>query len=154
MGLRQMLARLYRLLDNLLTFASVSTQQIYSIVLEIRANMLGIDTRFTYFQAPVRVEDALGRVFPFPSECGIEALNIEIMCRFQQGPGRRQVMNGEFEIFNGKNVQPLFSVSEVSTLLPGMSVIMAVVLKTTDESPMPHCHCGPNEETLGSGKIR
>lgn len=68
----------------------VLVQDISTVVLEMRDSVRGIDTRFTYFQAPVRVEDALGRVFPFPSACSVEALVAEIVVRFQQGPGKER----------------------------------------------------------------
>ncbi len=65
-------------------YLSASTQEIYTVMLEIRTSTRGIDTRFTFFQDPVRVRDALGRVFAFPSELSIEALNAEVKARFKQ----------------------------------------------------------------------
>ena len=122
---------------------SVSTQQIYTIVLELRTSVLGIDTRFTYFQTPVRVEDALGRVFPFSSECSIEALNAEIKARFKEGPGKTEVMAGDFELFNAKNTDQVLTISGRNPLLPGMSIHMAIILEKEfaegDKCPMPHC---------------
>lgn len=89
--------------------SSVSTQQIYTIMVELRASLPGIDNRFTYFQAPVRVEDVLGRVSSFSLECIIEALKAEIKTRFKKGPDKTVVMAGDFEIFNAKNTNLAYS---------------------------------------------
>ena len=125
-------------------------------MLELRANVPGIDTRFPYFQAPVRVEDALGRVFHFSSECSIEALNAEIMTRFKKGPGKTEVMAGDFEIFNAKNTDQALTISGRNVLLPGMSISMAIVLEKTfaegDKCPMPHCASKSFIEAVGGGK--
>lgn len=136
--------------------SSVSTQQIYTIVLEIRASVLGMDTRFTYFQAPVRVEDALGRVFPFASECSIEALNAEIKARFKNGPGKKQVSAGDYEIFNAKNTDQILTISGHNILLPGMSINMAIVLENEfaagDQCPVPNCTSETFVEAVGGGR--
>lgn len=134
----------------------MSTQQIYTIVLELRACLPGIDSRFTYFQSPVRVEDALGRVFPFSSECSIEALNAEIKARFKEGPGVTEVMAGDFEIFNAKNTDQVLTISGRNGLLPGMSINMAIILEKEfaegDKCPMPHCTSRTFIEAVGGGK--
>lgn len=112
-------------------------------MLEIRATIIGIDTRFTYFQAPIKVEDVLGRVFPFASECSIEALDAEIRARFKEGPGKAEVKAGKYEMFNAKNSEQLLTVANNSVLLPGMLVSMAVVLdikvEDGDKCPRPQC---------------
>ena len=114
---------------TLTRYQSVSTQQIYAIVLELKTNLLGIDTRFTYFQATVKVEDVLGRVFPFSSECSIEALDTEIRSRFKKGPGKIEVKAREFELFNAKNARQVLTITDDNGLLPGMSINMAIVLE-------------------------
>ena len=131
--------------------------QIYTIVLGLRDNVLGIDTRFTYFQAPVRVEDALGRVVPFPSECSVQALVSEIEFKFQEGPGKKEVMAGDFEIFNAKDTNQLFNISGHNILVPGMSINMAIILENLlfsegDKCPMPHCTSRVFLEAMGGGK--
>lgn len=110
-------------------YLSLSVQQIYTIVLEIRANCAGIDTRFTFFQEPVKVEDVLGRVFPFASECSVESLHAEIKARFRAGPGKRKVEIGHYEIFSATDSEHVLTMSETSMLLPGMSLVMAVILE-------------------------
>lgn len=125
-------------------------------MLELRTNIPGIDTRFTYFQAPVKVEDVLGRVFPFPSECSVSALNAEIKVRFKEGPGGKEVKAGRYEMFNTRNTDLLLTATADSSLLPGMSVSMAIVLEKRsedgDECPMPHCTSRTFVDALGGGK--
>ena len=134
----------------------MSTQQIHAIVVELKNNLLGIDTRFTYFQAPVKVEDALGRAFIFASECSIEALDAEIRSRFKNGPGKTEVMAGDFELFNAKNAEQVLTISEGNGLLPGMSINMAIVLEKEfaegDKCPMPRCNSKTFVETVGGGR--
>lgn len=126
-------------------------------MIELRDSVCGIDTRFTYFQAPIRVEDALGRVFPFPSECSFEALTAEIKARFRGGPGEEEVMEGDFEIFiNARNNTQLLIDPGPNALLPGMSVNMAIVfidfVAGSDECPSPHCASKTFAEVIGGGK--
>ena len=134
----------------------MSTQQIYNIALEIRASTRGIDTRFTYFQSPVQVEDVLGRRFPFPAEFSIAALDAEIVDRFKVGPGKSQVAAGNYEIFNAKNANELIGFTSDSILRPGMSVSMSIILerKTQEDNkcPVPHCQSTDVFDTLG-GKL-
>ena len=118
-------------------------QHISTIVTKIHAIISGPDTRFTYFQAPVKVQDVVGRVFPFPSECSVAALNVEIAVRFNKGPGRKEVQAGDYEIFDARNSEHLLTATKNSEFIPGMSVVMAVVVRKTDvsedECPNPHC---------------
>ena len=149
-------ARIFGSYANINAQSSVSTQQIYTIVLELKTTALGTDTRFTYFQAPVKVEDALGRVFPFSSECSFAALNAEIKERFKQGPGRTEVMAGDFELFNAKNAKQVLTISDGSSLLPGMSINMAIVLEKEfpegDKCPMPCCISKTFVPAVGGGR--
>ena len=121
----------------------------------MRNSVRGVDTRFTYFQAP-RVEDALGRVFPFPSECSVEALLVEIKARCREGPGKNEVMAGDFDIFNAKNTAQLLATSDHNVPLPGMSINMAIILEQAfaqdDKCPMPHCASKTFVEALGGGR--
>ena len=58
--------------------SSVSMQRIYTIVLELRASLPGIDNRFTHFQAPVRVEDAWAEFFPFLRSAVLKGLMLRL----------------------------------------------------------------------------
>ena len=125
-------------------------------MLELKASVLSIATRFTFFQALVRVDDALGRVFFFPSECSIEALDAEIRARFKEGPGKTQVLAGNFEIFNAKNADQVITMSGHSVLVLRMLINMAIVLAKEfaegDKCPMPHCTSRTFVEAVGGGR--
>ena len=125
-------------------------------MLELRTSLTGVDTRFTFFQEPVKVEDVLGRICPFSSECNVEVLNAEIKARFKQGLGKAEVMAGDFEIFNAKNSDQVLTTSDPNGLLPGMSIYMAIVLENAFDSnekcPMPRCASTSFVNTVGGGK--
>ena len=97
-------------------------------MLEFRASRQCADTRFTYYQVPVRVEDDLSRSFPSPSDYSISTLNIEIRERFIEGPGKLRVLSGDYEVYNAKNTKQLFTVATGNVLLPAMTVHMAIIL--------------------------
>ena len=135
---------------------SVTTQQIYTIVLELRDGARGIDTRFTYFQPPVRVEDALARVFPFPAECSVEALSCELRVRFREGACMEEVIAGSFEMFNSENEDQTLTISDRNGLVSGMSIKMVVILAIEvpdgEECPKPHCASEHFPEMVGGGR--
>ncbi|KAL8792677.1 MAG: hypothetical protein Q9195_004737 [Heterodermia aff. obscurata] len=114
-----------KILSEMVSKIYTSTQEIYSVFL---------DTRFTYSQAPVKVEDVLGLVFPFPSECSLEALNAEIKVRFKEGLGRREVLAGDYEIFNARNPAHVLTITGNNSLIPGMSIHMAVVVEAAADN--------------------
>jgi len=138
--------------------SSVSTQQIYGIVLEIRGSLATPNAKWTFFQAPLIVEDALGFKFPVPSEYDFELLNAIIKHRFLEGPGSSEVQADNYEIFSAKNSQVV--ISENVRLLPGASIIMAILLDKpgskvyTDQTcPMPRCGSTLTTAVPGGGRI-
>lgn len=140
-----------------LGYSSVSTQQIYVIVLEIRGSLGTPNTKWSFFQAPLIVEDALGFKFPVPSEYDYELLNAIIKHRFLKGPGSSEVQTDDYELFNAKNRQVI--ISKNVRLLPGSSIIMAILLNKpvskvyTDETcPMPRCGSNLTTATPGGGR--
>ena len=120
---------------------SVSTQQIYTVVLEIRDTLTGPDTRWTYLQAPFRVEDALGFQFPVPSEYDYDMLITIIQRRFQKGAGSLDVRAGNYELCKTKKSSEL--VTAGTRLTPGTAITMAIIIFTPRASnascPMPGC---------------
>ena len=102
------------------------------------------------------MEDVLGRVFPFPSECSVESLNAEIRSRFKQGHGKAEVMAGDFEIFDAKNSNQVLTTSDPNGLLPGMLVYMAIVQENViygnEKCPMPRCTSTNFVHAIGGGK--
>jgi hypothetical protein len=138
--------------------SSILTQQIYSIVLEIRGSFAAPNAKWTFFQAPLIVEDALGFKFPVPSEYDFELLNVLIKHRFLEGPGLLEVRADNYEIFSAKNSQDI--ISENVRLLPGTSIIMAILLDKPASQiyidktcPMPRCGSTLTKAAPGGGRI-
>lgn len=138
--------------------ACVSTQQIYSVVLDIKASIASkVDVRWSFFQDPLICEDALGRKFPVPSEYDFAMLNVIIRQRFQTGPGSAEVALGDFEITEATDRSSFLS--ESSFLRPGSSLIMAILIENpfpimTDEvCPMPRCGSSVTRKVDGGGRI-
>ncbi|KUJ10036.1 uncharacterized protein LY89DRAFT_710862 [Mollisia scopiformis] len=145
-------------LGEMVAKVCVSTQQIYGVVLEIRESLATPDAKWTFFQAPLIVEDALGLKFPVPSEYDFGLLNAIIKHRFLDGPGSVEVQTDNYELFSAKNSQVV--ISENVRLLPGASIIMAILLYKpaskvyTDETcPMPRCGSTLTTAAPGGGRI-
>lgn len=134
------------------------TQQIYTVVLDIHSFMKGrgIDTRWTFFQQPVRVEDALGRIFPVPSEYSVEQLQLIIRDRFKEGPGHEDVQAGNYELFNTKNSSQTLESLSLDRLLSSMSLTMAILISQMDAideiCPMPQCGSEQTAPAIGGGR--
>ncbi|TGO86532.1 hypothetical protein BPOR_0295g00050 [Botrytis porri] len=136
-----------------------STQQMLRMASEIRGMLPAVDTRFTYCQAPVKVEDALGRFFPVPSEYSFDDLRAIIHSRFKEGPGKYQVLSGNYEILNGKNRKQVMSAGycERRGFLPGSTLTMAIILDDVlkqgdDFYPMPRCGSRASSPVIGGGR--
>lgn len=134
---------------------SVSTQQIYTVVLDIKSAIGPGDARWTYFQAPLVVEDALGFKFPVPSEYDHDMIDAIIKHRFSKGPGSLDVTFGNYELFNTKNSRQV--ISPQVKLLPGTSITMAILVGRVElsdqECPMPRCRSNRTMAAPGGGRI-
>ncbi|KAE9365757.1 hypothetical protein N431DRAFT_472352 [Stipitochalara longipes BDJ] len=86
------------------------------------------DIRHTWAQAPVTLEDALGRQIPVPSEYDWAMLHAVIQARFREGPGHAKVRSGEYEIFMNVDSSNPVTASTFSGLIPGMKVTMYMIL--------------------------
>jgi hypothetical protein len=73
------------------------------VILEIKSSLAGLDTRWSFFQAPLAVEDTLGRRFPVPSEYDFDLLDTVVKQKFNTGPGSLHVQVGNYEYFKTKN---------------------------------------------------
>jgi hypothetical protein len=125
---------------------SVSTQQICTVVLEIRNSLNTVDTRFTYFQAPYRVEDALGFIYPILSEWAYAEVENAPRFKFKEGPGASAVQRGNFELCKTKKRSEQLNVT--SRLLPGMEITMAIIIATdqvTSGDTCPKRRCGSSD---------
>jgi hypothetical protein len=54
--------------------SSETTGQIYTVLIQVRAAMPNVDTRWSFFQDPLIVEDPFGEVYPVPAEYDYELL--------------------------------------------------------------------------------
>ncbi|KAF1357596.1 hypothetical protein EJ07DRAFT_128187 [Lizonia empirigonia] len=133
----------------------VSTQQIYTVVLEIRNSLISVDTRWTHFQAPFTVEDALGFKFPVPSEYDFDLLDSIIQIRFKQGTGSKEVRSGKYELCKSKKRSE--TVTATSRLVPGTAITMAIIVDmpmiNQSTCPMPHCRSTRASTCPGGGYI-
>ncbi|SPN99173.1 uncharacterized protein DNG_02208 [Cephalotrichum gorgonifer] len=149
----------WRSIENSVATVCVSTQQIYSVVLEIRGFMMTRpDCRWTFFQDPVMVEDALGLKFPVPSEYDFELLDQIIRYRFRTGPGSTEVGLGDYQVMESRRSSTILSAE--SRIRPGSSLIMAILIGkppsdvSTDRScPMPRCTSTETNSVEGGGRV-
>jgi hypothetical protein len=127
----------------------------YGLLLEIKGSVGLGDTRWTYFQAPLIVEDALGFKFPVPSEYDFELLDTIVKHRFLEGPGSLEVEAGNYELFNTKNAKQIISADV--RLFPGTSITMAILVSTPElldeECPMPRCKSMRTTVAPGGGRL-
>lgn len=125
------------------------------MVLEIKDSLAGPDTRWTYFQAPFLVEDALGFKFPVPSEYDFELLDAVVKHKFTDGPGAFEVEAGNYEYFKTKNSNDVLL--PTSRLLPGTAITMTILVarstRTDEFCPMPNCFSNQTTEAPGGGRI-
>jgi hypothetical protein len=113
------------------------------------------DPRWTFFQAPLLVEDALGRKLPVPSEYDFDLLNGVLKLRFQKGPGSGDVMLGNYELFDTCNSKRVITAN--TRLLPGSKITMAILVNKPliedDHCPMQSCRSNRTSRAPGGGKI-
>ena len=125
------------------------------MVLEIRDAVSPIDTRWSFFQAPLIVEDALGYKFPVPSEYDYKMLENIVQYRFRHGDGASEVQAGNYELFRTRNNSHVFT--ERDRLLPGTEITMAIIIRhrTPEEEvcPMAICASTRTELTVGGGRV-
>lgn len=136
---------------------SVATQQIHTVVLDIRTSIAHRpDTRWTFFQDPVMLEDALGRKLPIPSEYDLSLLDTILKHRFRTGPGASQVCAGDYQILDSRERQRVFTSG--FRLRPGSSLIMTIligrppVVLSDETCPMPRCRSTMTTVVAGGGR--
>ena len=104
----------------------MSTQQIYEILVEIKASVATINTCWTFFQAPYLVEDALGFKFPVPSEYDFELLNNVLKWRLRDRDFYPEVEAGNYELSKSNRSDAI--ITKDTLLTPGTSITMAMVV--------------------------
>lgn len=123
---------------------STTTQQIYAVVLNIQSSLKGPDVRWSHFQQPLLIEDALGRKYPVPSEGDFGMLKAILEHKFKDGPGAEHVRVGNYELCRSSRRSEVLD--PATRLLPGTAILMAIILtaptvrmNTTTCCPMPQC---------------
>lgn len=124
-------------------------------MLDIKSSLAITDTRWTFFQAPLVVEDALGFKFPVPSEYDFGLLNAIVQHRFLDGPGSLDVKAGNYELVNAKNSNQVLSAS--MRLLPGTNITMAIIIRRpelmNDSCPIRICGSTNTVARRGGGRL-
>jgi ubiquitin domain-containing protein len=112
----------------------------YGEILDMKGSTL--DLRWTYFQAPIQVEDLLGHKFPVPSEYDFSLLQAIIQHRFKDdGEVGEFVSRGNYELLYSNNSD--LPVSTNGCMKPGTQVVMAIIFKYTsnvvhkEQCPLP-----------------
>jgi hypothetical protein len=117
--------------------------------------MATVDTRWTYFQAPLLLEDALGLKFPVPSEYDYGTLEAIIKHRFSVGTGSQDVQVGNYELFKTKRRGELILPN--TRLLPGTEITMAIIIdmpaSKQERCPMSRCNSPDVLAYPGGGMI-
>jgi hypothetical protein len=113
--------------------------------IELRSTAVSPDPRWTYLQAPLRVEDALGFQFPVPSEYSYVTLIAVIQSCFKEGAGASEIRAGNYELSRTNRRSEL--VSAKTHLTPGTAITVAIVIvtKTARDSSCPRPGCGSSE---------
>lgn len=115
------------------------------------------DCRWTFFQDPVTVEDALGRKFPVPSEYDFALLDQIIQHKFRTGPGADEVALGDYQLMESRRRSVVLSAE--SRLRPGSAITMAILVGKppgvlNDHScPMPRCESTETNSVPGGGRV-
>jgi len=134
--------------------------QILAFFSSLQNNQTQIDIRHTWFQEPLRLDDAFGRTIPIPVEYGwsvrltfpsdismtdhLQKLEAIIHDQFCRGPGSEKVFASEYEIFKTEDSSQLINQQNFSLLPPGAAITMAMVIGRyeggiNDQCPKPDC---------------
>jgi hypothetical protein len=133
----------------LIVQVSRSTQQIYGLLLDIKSSNL--DVRWTWFQAPLQVEDALGKKFPVPSEYDFPTLQDIIRPFNGEGLVAMMVRSGDYELAYANHRTQILSRNAL--LRPGSYIIMAVIVVRSlgSQQSCPMLRCGSTETKVERG---
>jgi len=129
--------------------------QMLAFFTKLQNNQTEINVRHTWFQEPLRLDDAFGRPIPIPVEyewsvsftslvkfqrlTALQKLKAIIHDQFYYGPGNEKVSAGEYEIFNTKDSSQLITQRNFSLLRPGSAITMAMVIGSYEEGVKDQC---------------
>lgn len=123
-----------------------SNLRIIAMVSEMHGRLPQPNASHTWFQDPIRFEDALGRAFPIPSEyswsVGLPPVSIEhrvkdsdqkvhaiIHDQFATGPGSQKVKSREYLLYNSLDMRRPLQQGH-GHLPPGIRMTMTFILGT------------------------
>ncbi|KAF8846426.1 hypothetical protein BDZ45DRAFT_609009 [Acephala macrosclerotiorum] len=118
-------------LETLMTTTSniwEANSKLMNVLVTLTEKLPPPNPQFTWAQAPVKLEDALGRIIPIPSEYDWGKVYAVIQAQFSSGPGSMKVRSGEFELLEFVNGQPSTFNIRQAPIRPGMSIIMAIII--------------------------
>ena len=90
------------------------------------------DLGHTWLQAPVRLEDHLGRYIPIPSEYSFEMMEVAVLEKCKADPGARRLRLGQYEISNARDSNQVITKDRFTCFIPGSFLRMAILLYGID----------------------
>jgi hypothetical protein len=132
--------------------SSISTQHLYTVVLDVRDTLTSPDTIWTYFQTCIKVKDALGIAFTVPAECDYHMLVTIIQRRFETGAGAIDVYARNYELCITNKRSEL--ITDGTKLAPGIAITMAIIITSataTSHMSCPIPGCGSQKVTTCPG---
>ncbi|KAF1950494.1 hypothetical protein CC80DRAFT_539555 [Byssothecium circinans] len=109
---------------QMLTGLCYSVEQIHAILVRIRPSATSADTRWTFFQEPIVVEDAFGIKFPVPSEYDSDLLQTIVAERYLKSCSVRNIDTERYELFLSWDTTN--AVTPSTSILPGSQITMAI----------------------------
>ena len=121
----QILPQISTLVD-LAQRVSQSNLDLFNLLFKMQTDVALRTSPTTWFQEPIRFEDACGRIIPIPSEYQYHQVLAVIDAQFATGPTRWIVSSGRYELYNMTNGCNLLTRCDWSDFLPGAYIKMAV----------------------------
>ena len=133
--------------------SSAKVGQIYNMLLAVHSQLSRVDKQFAWFQDPMKLEDAYGRLWPIPVEHSYLMVKGAIKGKFQTGVGKSLVARNQWVLFDPSNTQKIFS-PENWDPVPGMRITMAMILPQMEDKylcPRLDCPSTIFTDALGGG---
>lgn len=114
------------------------------------------DSRHTWLQDPIRLEDLFGRYITIPSDFSFEMMEAVILAKCKAGPSARKIRSRQYEISNSRNSNQLITKERFTGFIPGMYLRMAILIYgeniQTDRCPILTCGSRMLSDDCGGGK--
>ena len=118
-----------------------SNLKIMSFFAKLQTSIPSPETRHSWFQEPIRFEDALGRVIPIPSEYNwevstslpfiklfpyrhfvLQMVEAIIRAQFIHVGGYEEISADDYELFNTLDSSQIISLAGNEMIMPGLSI--------------------------------